>query len=241
MAPEYFYTRELGECRAEADVMRWWFGYWTHAWTLSAAALAVGTRPERENWTLEWGWYLQEVSQEHRVNVYSVQPSLVMVQTIQSIHINMCPAAFDREQGKTFDFMDVDEIWSFLSPGKAGTLPCINERARALVLASHMHFACAFKWRCMEPHLPELKKTAFTIHMDSLSSWGVSRLKANAPEHMAPAWHFLCEWTLADSHQNVTVWTACMSNVWTSTHGGKLIYFASSDLFIQTQTDVTNA
>lgn len=39
------------------------------------------------------------------------------------------------------------------------------------ICSFHMQFACAFKWRCMQPHLLHLKKTIFTIHSESLSSW----------------------------------------------------------------------
>lgn len=88
----------------------------------------------------------------------------------------------------------------------------------------YMQFACA--WRCMLAHLSELK---IIIH----NTYGAALqlgVKANAPKHTAPAWHFLSAWTLADSLQNVTA-LGPTANVWMGTHEGKLICLSLLTLY----------
>lgn len=66
-------------------------------------------------------------------------------------------------------------------------LSCINEKSAWIRAGCHMHFVCAFKWRCMQPHVLEQerrKKTTSTVHVESLSSWDLGGSKANAPPNI---------------------------------------------------------
>lgn len=151
------------------------------------------------------------------LNTYWYVPSSIQLWTRKTLNI--------RVQGRYWKLPVSGQSWNALMYKWA----CI-------CAGFHMHFACAVKRRRMQPHMSELKEI---IH----NTYGVALqlgVKANAPEHMAPAWHFLSPWTLADSLQNVTaVWPTV--NVWMGHAWGEIDLLCLSKLFIENLMDVNNA